>query len=208
MPRPFTEQEREEIRRRLIKAGEELFSRYGLKKTTIEDLTQATGIGKSTFYHFFDSKETLYVDVLLHKYPEFLNQLMRESFEATDDVREALIKFQKALAKLVETHPLARITIGEPEALLKLVPKEKWKELLDGAKEKARPLIEVIRQAQQEGEIIPIDPWKAAILLGAIKALPLQKNLFTPDVYEELVDLMARLIADGLTCTARIRKGA
>ena len=39
VPRAFTEAERETIRERLIAAGRGLFSRYGLKKTTVEELS-------------------------------------------------------------------------------------------------------------------------------------------------------------------------
>jgi len=38
MPRAFKEEEKEKIRAKLLEAGRSCFLRYGLKKTTIEDV--------------------------------------------------------------------------------------------------------------------------------------------------------------------------
>ncbi|MEW6216455.1 MAG: TetR family transcriptional regulator, partial [Candidatus Bipolaricaulota bacterium] len=48
MPRALTETERETIRARLVEVGRELFARYGLKKTTVEELAHAAGVAKGT----------------------------------------------------------------------------------------------------------------------------------------------------------------
>ncbi|WP_145026657.1 TetR/AcrR family transcriptional regulator [Paenibacillus sp. Y412MC10] len=45
-------------------ADKRLFAAQGLKKTSLEQLTAATGIAKSTFYAFYDSKEAMYLDLL------------------------------------------------------------------------------------------------------------------------------------------------
>jgi len=42
MPRAFKEEEKEKIRAKLLEAGRACFLRYGLKKTTIEDLTKGS----------------------------------------------------------------------------------------------------------------------------------------------------------------------
>jgi AcrR family transcriptional regulator len=60
----FTEEDRERIRSQLVAAGRELFAQYGFAETRIRDVTDAVGIGTSTFYQFFESKESLYVEVL------------------------------------------------------------------------------------------------------------------------------------------------
>lgn len=60
----FTPQERERIEHGLVAAGQELFAAYGLERTRIADLTDEVGIGTSTFYQFFDSKEALYLEIV------------------------------------------------------------------------------------------------------------------------------------------------
>lgn len=62
LPR-FTEQEKEIINSKLLIEGEKLFSLYGLKKVTVDDLAAAVNISKGSFYAFYPSKEHLYVEI-------------------------------------------------------------------------------------------------------------------------------------------------
>lgn len=76
MARAFTEEEKNKIREQLLKEGEEIFAKFGIKKTNIGDITDAVGIGKGSFYIFYDSKEELFMAIL--------NQIMNEMKEHTD----------------------------------------------------------------------------------------------------------------------------
>lgn len=62
MPR-FSEQEKEQIQAALRREGHRLFAAHGLKKVTVEDLTQAAGISKGSFYAFYPTKEHLYAEL-------------------------------------------------------------------------------------------------------------------------------------------------
>ncbi|MBI9050724.1 MAG: TetR/AcrR family transcriptional regulator [Anaerolineaceae bacterium] len=64
MPKGFTEQEKTQIREKMIQVGFQLFSTFGLKKTNVEDITRACGISKGAFYLFYESKEHLFMDLL------------------------------------------------------------------------------------------------------------------------------------------------
>ena len=64
MPRAFSEQEKELIRKRLLEQGHRQFSAYGLRKTNIEELAEAAGISKGAFYLFYASKEAIFMDVV------------------------------------------------------------------------------------------------------------------------------------------------
>lgn len=60
----FTSDKRERISNLLISSGASLFGRFGMKKTTIEQIAAASGIAKGSFYAFYPSKEHLYIAVL------------------------------------------------------------------------------------------------------------------------------------------------
>lgn len=64
MARGFTEQEREKIRNRLMEACKQSWTRYGYRKTGVDELCRQAGISKGAFYLFFESKEALFCDVL------------------------------------------------------------------------------------------------------------------------------------------------
>jgi AcrR family transcriptional regulator len=52
---------KEEItRREVVQAASRLFQRYGLVKTTMEDIARETGRGKSTLYYYFKSKDEIF----------------------------------------------------------------------------------------------------------------------------------------------------
>ena len=57
MARGFTEREKEIIRNDLINTGRELFGTFGLKKTSIEDLTKVVGLHKAIL-HFSNLKKS------------------------------------------------------------------------------------------------------------------------------------------------------
>ena len=52
------------IRQELISQGRELFARYGLKGTSVKDLTQAVGIAQGSFYSFFGAKKELFFEIV------------------------------------------------------------------------------------------------------------------------------------------------
>lgn len=62
MPR-FTEQEKERIKEKLLLEGEKLFASVGLRKVTIDNLSEAAGISHSAFYAFYESKEQLFMEI-------------------------------------------------------------------------------------------------------------------------------------------------
>lgn len=63
MPQAFTDQQMENIRQKLFESACRHAVEFGVRKTSMEMLTQEAGISKSTFYKFFESKEILFLKV-------------------------------------------------------------------------------------------------------------------------------------------------
>lgn len=63
MPR-FSENEKKRLSEKLLTEGERLFTKHGIKKVTIDDIVEAVGIAKASFYTFYESKEYLYLDIV------------------------------------------------------------------------------------------------------------------------------------------------
>ena len=66
----FTEQKNEMIRKDLLDEALRCAVTVGIRKTSVEQLTEAVGISKGSFYKFFDSKELLFFTVLEDIYTE------------------------------------------------------------------------------------------------------------------------------------------
>lgn len=64
MPR-FSETEKEMIREKLLEEGERLFTAHGIKKVSIDELVQAAGIAKGSFYAFYPNKEHLFMEIVI-----------------------------------------------------------------------------------------------------------------------------------------------
>lgn len=80
MPK-FSDTEKEMIRKKLMQEGERLFTSYGIKKVSIDEIVHAAGIAKGSFYSFYPSKEHLYMDIagnlqlkMWSEMDEFLNE--------------------------------------------------------------------------------------------------------------------------------------
>ncbi|MBV6512744.1 MAG: TetR/AcrR family transcriptional regulator [Ignavibacteriales bacterium] len=49
-----------DLRQKILQTAKELFARKGYKDTVLPDIASQLNIGKSTLYHYFDSKEDIY----------------------------------------------------------------------------------------------------------------------------------------------------
>ena len=75
---PFTNEEKEEIRKKLHKAAKECLQRYGVRKTTVDQMVAMADISKGSFYNFYSSKEMLFFKVLEEYQIDILNRLKEQ----------------------------------------------------------------------------------------------------------------------------------
>lgn len=59
--------DKEEYRKKIIIIAGQIFSRYGFKKTTMEEIAKALRMGKSSVYYYFRSKEEIFEAVVLYE---------------------------------------------------------------------------------------------------------------------------------------------
>lgn len=84
MPKTFTQEERNYIKKRLLEEGRVCLAQYGIRKTTVDELVKRVNIPKGTFYLFYPSKEMLFFDVLCIIHNEMHNTLL-ERIESLDE---------------------------------------------------------------------------------------------------------------------------
>ena len=65
-------------RARLIDAAEACFSKYGVLKTTVEDVASAAKVSRATVYRYFSDRDQLILGVLLRQADRFLDRLRVE----------------------------------------------------------------------------------------------------------------------------------
>ncbi len=64
-----------ERKQQIIKAALKRFTRHGLNKTTLDEIARDIRIGKATIYHYFGSKDELFIETLKWEIETFLGQV-------------------------------------------------------------------------------------------------------------------------------------
>lgn len=96
-PRIFSTTQREDLRIKMLDAGFELIKQHGMTHASVEKITQAAGLGKSTFYNFFSSKEEFVTDIM-----EYQRDRVKRHFEQILNGREKMTAAEgKAYLKLI-----------------------------------------------------------------------------------------------------------
>jgi AcrR family transcriptional regulator len=194
MARKFADHEKEQIRAKLQEHGRELFSKYGLKKTSIEEITKSVGIAQGSFYLFYSSKEELYFD-LLEQEEEDIQRKLASIIGNERPTRQTWSKVLKEAIRLIDENPFIRQIYLENqyELLMRKLPMER----LEKHFQKDLAQLPMIRQWQQKGWIIHEQPEVIISLLRALILLTLHKKEMG-EYYEETMDLFIRFIVQGL----------
>jgi AcrR family transcriptional regulator len=82
---------KEELRIKIVITAGQIFSRFGFKKTTMEEVAKALKMGKSSIYYYFSSKEEIFEAVVLQE----ANTLRNELTKAIKSVESPLGKMEK-----------------------------------------------------------------------------------------------------------------
>ncbi len=194
----FTEAEKAHIRESLMEAGRELFAVRGVKKTSLEDLTRPAGIAKSSFYAFFDSKEALYLELLMAERRRMVEELSA-TLPAAGDARERIAHFLRAAIREIESGALTRRVITHPEEWRMVVRRVSPEQMEANIAESTLATLSFIQEGQESGEIIAARPEVVAGIVRAVVVLTAHKEDIGRDIYPEVLEMMIDFVATGLT---------
>jgi len=94
---------KEEVRKKIIISAGQIFSHYGFKKTTMDEIAKALKIGKSSIYYYFESKEKIFEAVINHEANILRNELTKaiKSVESpVDKMKNYVFVRMKSFEKL------------------------------------------------------------------------------------------------------------
>jgi AcrR family transcriptional regulator len=197
MARAFSDKEKELIKSKLIEKGKELFERYGLRKTGIEDLTKAAGIAQGSYYSFFQSKEELYFEIMEQEEHYIKSRLLKNHKVGEDLTKQSLEAFIKdAFAMIDESVFIKKLMNGEDyELLVRKLPEERIAEHIESDSDILTPMINLW---QKQGSVIERSPEVIGGLLRAIFTLALHKKEIGEDIFPEVLELLINLISQGI----------
>lgn len=191
-----TENKKNQNRENILKISREIFSKYGFKKTTLDDIANAVRKGKSSLYYYFNSKEDLFQAVIL-KEVEILSYeleiVINRNTDPVDKLRDYI------LTKLATFRSLANFyhAIENDVTAVGFIDKIKLRYEQDEIRMIKRILIEGVRK--NEFEIYDFN--LAAIgITTAIKGLemPLSAGNYGDVNLERSVDIILKIMCYGI----------
>lgn len=127
MPKSYSEQEREYIRKRLKEEAAKCLAQYGVRRTTVDEIVKRVNIPKGTFYLFYKSKELLLFEAIQEQHESVNNKLYQSisNLAAQELSAEKLTDVIFEFYKMTENMPiLNRLDSGEVELLARKLPRE------------------------------------------------------------------------------------
>ena len=127
VPKSYSEQEKEYIRKRLKEEAAKCLAKYGVRRTTVDEIVKRVNIPKGTFYLFYKSKELLLFDVI----QEQQENVNRELYQAISNVADTEFSAEKltdvifGFYKMTEKMLILKmLDVNEVELLARKLPRE------------------------------------------------------------------------------------
>ena len=125
MATAFTSEEKEVIRKKLHKVAKECLQRYGVKKTTVDQMAAMADISKGSFYNFYSSKEMLFFAVLEEYQIDVMDRLTEQlGMEAKIDTNRLVQLLYDFYQDFRYSFMYTIFKNHEMELLLRKLPKE------------------------------------------------------------------------------------
>lgn len=184
-------------RRQIItQVAQNIFSRYGLLKTTVDEIAKAARMGKASLYHYFQSKEDIFKEVVEHE-----NKFLKEK------IREAIIN-ENTPQKKMKIYILKKMEYLKELVNIDSVLKDKYLEhyaFIENIREKnRREELFTIREILQDGEdkgIFDINDIEltAFTIASALKSLEYPWSVNIPFSEIELnIDKLLEILFNGI----------
>jgi len=197
MPKTFTPSKKDIIKLNLIKKGREFFIKYGLKKTSIDDLVRAVGIAKGSFYKFFESKESLFLAIHEASEAKLRTELLSK-VEKIKNPKERLRIFLKSSFAILEQDPLMHAVFcgGEPEGFSGFIYSKEYEYHY---RENIAFMKDLIKRWQEERIIRQVDAEVAGNLIASAFFIYLQKETLGKETYAKVIDMLVECLVNYLS---------
>ncbi|MBL8103848.1 MAG: TetR/AcrR family transcriptional regulator, partial [Anaerolineales bacterium] len=108
MPKAFSEHEKEAIRAQMREKGKKLFEKHGLRKTSVDELTETVGISKGAFYLFYKSKEELFLEILEQIEKDIQTSILELSIKPRANARKNVSDMLKGFLLTWDDYPMLK----------------------------------------------------------------------------------------------------
>jgi AcrR family transcriptional regulator len=137
----------------ILEAAHNLFTRFGYRKTTMEDIGNEIGLNQASLYHYFNNKEDIFLSVVYNRYTQ-MKEAIRAAINGNMNLEEKLFELYKQKYMFFEQDPLLQEILELNIKKISTKAKEKIREI----REEERTAIQsLLQNAIDENEIPQLD---------------------------------------------------
>src|SRR3990172_5082461 len=126
MPKAFSEKEKEVIRQQMREKSKRLFELHGLRKTSVDDITQAVGISKGAFYLFYESKEELFLEIMEQMESELRESVLEYTLQPKENAHQNVRRILGRFLLTYDAYPLLKnFSQSDFDYLVRKLPAER-----------------------------------------------------------------------------------
>ena len=193
MPKAFSEQEKDTIRLQMREKGKKLFEKHGLKKTSVDELTEAVGISKGAFYLFYESKEELFLEILEQFENEIQTQILEFTIAPKANAQKNVSEMLKGLLLTWDAYPLLKnFSKTDFDYLVRKIPSER---VLQHASNDEAFTTEFIKKIKREGINVKAPPRVVSNLIKSLFFMGLHRDDMGETAYQETIGVLIDLVA-------------
>jgi len=193
MPKAFSEHEKETIRAQMRTKGKKLFEKRGLKKTSVDELTEAVGISKGAFYLFYESKEELFLEILEELEVDFRSRIFDFSVKPKEDARSLLAHLLNSALLTWDRYPLLKdFGMADYEYLARKLPPER---LQAHANRDNEFVNDFVKSVKREGVIVKASARVISNLMKSLFFVSLHRSDLGDSAYIETMKVLTGLVA-------------
>ncbi|TET29777.1 MAG: TetR/AcrR family transcriptional regulator [Anaerolineales bacterium] len=85
----------------ILKAAEHLFAVQGYEATSVSMICDAAGVSKGAFYHHFETKQSIFLE-LMQRWLKGLDEQLVLIDESTEDVKEGLLSMGEIIGQVLD----------------------------------------------------------------------------------------------------------
>ena len=191
MPKIFTDENRDEIRVKLLDKGFNMLKKGGLNAVNIDKLTGSTYIAKGTFYNLFESKSEFMYHMMLHERKRAKDKLVSYLNASGKLTRDSLRNYLKWLSA-ENPNVFAFLTNAEKKRLL-AAWSDKYIEDEENDNDTMHMLISLLESPAEDPD------WMLACNYMKLIAVSLAtKNVFIKDNFQDMIDSLITHVTETL----------
>lgn len=189
---------RQLTKEKIGKGAMQCFSKFGLDKTTLDDIAQAVGLNKASLYYYYKNKEDIFIEAALKEGEDYIASLQEKALLKKGVENQVWFYMQSRFDYYTNILNMNRVSV---ETLNKILPKffELYESLM---KREKKFLSQLVKNAIQNEELLNTNIEKVASVLinisDALKHSTEQKAILKGEVnvdYTQSINDMKFLVS-------------